>query len=169
MSRLRSVAIAASAVAGALSLGVGAIAAATPAATRTDRMNSIVNAIAQKFNLNPTDVQQVFDAEHQKMQAQRQADLKTRLDQAVKDGKITQAQEDLIVAKHQEMKTFMDSMKDKTPAERETAMKSQRDALKKWATDNNIPPQFLMPFGDHGRGRGFGPMDGGKGKGMHRK
>ena len=83
--------------------------------------------------------------------------MKDRLAQAVKDGKLTQAQADKITAKMAEMKTFMESQKDKTKEERKTAMEAKRDELKKWAEDNDIPEGY-MPMGHGGPGgRGHGP------------
>ena len=75
------------------------------------------------------------------------------------DGKITQAQADLITAKHAELKTFMESLKDKTAAERMEAMKTKMDELKQWAEDNDIPLQYLHlgMKGPHGK---FGPRMG---------
>lgn len=118
----------------------------------------LVNKIASRFNLKTADVQKVFDEERAANQAERQQKLKADLDQAVKDGKITQKQEDLIIAKHKEMATYMDSLKGKTRQEHRTAMDTKRDELKKWATDNNIPEQYVL-MGGH-EGRGIGPKRG---------
>lgn len=142
---------------GLATAGAGVIHAASNTSTNNP-MSNLVTAIAQKFNLNTADVQQVFDQQHTQMQAQRLEDAKTRLAQAVTAGTITQAQADLITAKHAEMKTFMDSLQGKTPSERQTAIKAQMDSLKQWATQNNIPQQFFMMGGMHGKGHGgFGP------------
>ena len=148
----------ASGLASAVMLGAAGI--GIVGAQSSTGQNSLVKKIAQKFNLKEADVQQVFDQNHQDMQAQREANGKTRLDQAVKDGKITQAQEDLIVAKHKEMQTFMDGLKDKTEAERHTAMETKMTELKKWATDNGISQEFMGPGGRGGRGYMGRMMDG---------
>lgn len=89
------------------------------------------------------------------------------LTQAVTAGKLTQAQADLIVAKRAELKAAHEANEDQalTKAQRETAMKAEREALKAWATANNIPEQYLL--GGEGRGGHGGPgMMGGMG-GMH--
>lgn len=134
---------------------VGAIHAAS-STTTTNPMTSLVQAIATKFNLKTTDVQAVFDSQKTEMDAQRTQDYKTSLDQAVKDGKLTQAQEDLLVAKQAEEKTFMDSLKSMSATDRQTAMQTHMTDLKKWATDNNIPQEYL-PMGPGGRGGHGGP------------
>lgn len=155
MKRLQTVGLSLAAIIGLATMGAGVIHAQST--TKHNPLNGLVNAIAQKFNLDPAAVQQVVDAQHIQMEtqmhAQRATEQKTKLDQAVKDGKITQAQEDLIITKQAEMQTFMESLKDKTPAEREAAMKTQKDALKTWATQNNIPEQYIMGFGPGGRGK----------------
>ncbi len=142
---------------GLATAGVGAVHAATNSDS-TSPMNNIVSALAKKFNLNTSDVQQVFDEQRTQMQAERQQEFKDRLAQAVKDGKLTQQQADLITSKHQEMQTFMQSLNGKTQKERQQAMNTQHQAMKQWMIDNNIPQQFMMLGMGHGRGHGnFGP------------
>ena len=140
--------VAAAAIALGLSaVGTGVIQAAANN-NSTKPMNGLVTAIAQKFNLNPTDVQAVVDsqrmqmkAEHQQKEAQMLAD---RLKQAVANQKLTQAQADLITAKQQELENFEASLTGKTPEERATAMKSQFASLGQWASANNIPKEYLL-------------------------
>ncbi|MEO6077841.1 MAG: hypothetical protein ABIP54_03570, partial [Candidatus Andersenbacteria bacterium] len=50
---------------------------------------SLIDALVQRFGLNKTDVQQVFDANRTAHQADRQQHEADRLAQAVKDGKLT--------------------------------------------------------------------------------
>lgn len=130
---------------------------------RTAHITSLVTALSQRFNLNSTDVKTVIDSvlatEKTEMEANRANNLATRLAKAVTDGKITQAQSVLITTKLQETKTFMDSLKSKTTAERKTAMKTYQESLTKWATDNNIPKQFIV--GGHMGMKGHGEFDGG--------
>lgn len=170
MKYLKSLAITTMALTGFVGLGAGITHAAPPTTDSTNRMNEIMTAIAQKFNLNEADVQNVFDTEHIQMNAERmqeqQAQFKSRLDQAIKDGKLTQAQEDLLIAKQAELKAFMDTLKDKTPIKRQTAMKAQRRTLKTWATANNIPKEYSF-FGD--KHHGFGGPRGDEGIGDKRR
>jgi len=118
----------------------------------------IAEAIATKFNLSASDVQTVIDETMKTERADMEKNRPMPLELAVKNGKLTQAQADLIKGKMEEIKTTMDSMretlKNTTQAEREAAMKTQREALKQWATDNNIPEQYIMFAGGHGPGRG---------------
>jgi hypothetical protein len=154
-------------IAAAFILGASVLTAGVASADtgpRTDNhMTSFVNAIAAKFNLKAADVQSVVDqtmaTERATMDAKRSQNEATRLAKAVTDGKLTQAQADLIKAKQAEMKTFMDSLKTKTQSERMTAMKTQMDSLKQWADANNIPLNFIQ-----GAGMGKGGMMGHKNK-----
>lgn len=157
MKWTQSLAIAVIVFGGAITIGTGVYAAkSTPI---QDRTNGLVQAIATKFNLSQADVQKVFDEQRSKEQAEMQAKQEQRfadrLAQAVKDGKLTQAQADLVTAKHAEVLAFMKSMEGKTPDERQAAMKSQAESLKQWATDNKIPETFMT------RGFGKGPGPGG--------
>lgn len=128
----------------------------SPEANRTAHITNLVNALAQKFNLNSTEVKTVVDtvmaSEKASMQANHDKNLADRLAKAVTAGKITQAQSALITAKVQETKTFMESMKNKTDAERKAAMTTFKTNIQTWATANNIPKEFIMMGGMKGMG-----------------
>ncbi len=123
---------------------------------------TLVQMIAQKFNLNQSDVQAVFDQYRQDQQTQHQDRIKTRLDQAVTAGKITTDQETLILNKLQETAAgraaFMASLQGMTPTDRKAALQKAHQNFLDWATANGIDPQYL--FGGFGGGRmgmGHGP------------
>lgn len=118
---------------------------AAKAASTGKNKSDLVEAIATKFNLKKSDVQQVFDE-------QRQTQLKNRLDQAVKNGKLTTDQESKILAKYNELQPFITSLQDKSEADRNAAIKAKMTELEKWAKDNNIPTSYLK------MGPGFGLM-----------
>lgn len=126
-------------------------------ATAETKANSLVDAISQKFNLKKEDVQKVFDDNKITRQAEHQANVKARLDKAVTDGKITADQEQKIIAKLAEGKTFFDTLKDKTGSERKIAINAHQAELEAWAKTNNINMQFLA-----GGGRGWGKHHGSK-------
>lgn len=149
----------AAAVASTITLGGLAGGSVVSAATNPSSMGStpsLVDAIANKFHLNKNDVQAVVDQNRTEHQAERQQKYEARLDQAVKDGKLTSAQKDQILAKEKELKDYADSIKDKSPKERHQLMKAKFDELKTWAQQNNIPQQYLHP-GLHGPGGHRGP------------
>ncbi len=158
-------------------MGVGALGATTVFAAShgpgsEPGMSGLVNAIAQKFHLTTSDVQAVFDEQRTQMDVQMKKQFEDRfvtsLAQAVKDGKITQAQATLLTAKQAEFKAFEVTLQGKTPAERQTAVKAQLDTLKQWAKDNGIPAPFSS-FGRGEMGKHGGMMHGGgksQGRGM---
>lgn len=133
--------------------------AVVSAATDTNASGTLVDKIAQKFNLNKADVQAVFDQNRTDHEAQRQANVQTKLDQAVKDGKLTTDQENKILAKLKELQADRDAnigtMKDKTPAERKAAIDAKKAEIEQWAKDNNIPTEYLRIFAPRGHGLGL--------------
>lgn len=147
-------------VLGALTVGNVALA---DAATKTNSMNSLVTAISEKFHLNESDVQAVVNQVMQERQTERKAQMQQtfaeRIAKGVSDGKITQAQADLITEKEKEMLAFRESLKDKTAAERQSLMKAKMSELKQWITDNKIPQEFVFslqsPWGGHPGMKGF--------------
>ncbi len=143
---------------GLAGLGAGVAHAATSSSTKADPMSSLVDKIATKFNLNKSEVQQVFDAQKTEMQAQRETEVKADVAKLVTDGKITQAQADLINAKREELekqretdRASFDSMSD---ADRKTAMDKKKTDLESWAKTNGIDTQYLryVMGGGHGHG-----------------
>jgi glycine cleavage system pyridoxal-binding protein P len=147
-----------SSVALASIVGAGAASAET---TSTNGPDGLIQKIAQKFNLKEAEVKAVFEEQKTVREAEHQKSFEERLTKAVTDGKITEEQKEKIVAKVAELKAERganrDTMKDKTDAERRTAMEARRAELEKWAKDNNVPIEYLHPGGGmHGPG-GHGP------------
>jgi polyhydroxyalkanoate synthesis regulator phasin len=137
------------------------IANAATSANTTNPVSSLVDEIATKFNLNKSDVQAVFDSHRTEMQTQRETQVKDKLAQLVKDGKLTQDQSDKILAKHDEIQKARDAARasgtTKTRAEMRTEMQAKRTELETWAKDNGIDTQYLR-FVLGGPGFGHGGM-----------
>jgi len=132
-------------------------------------MNALVAKIASKFNLNVSDVQTVFDEDKKERETEREADYEKRLTQLVTDGKITEAQKQLIIAKHKEMRekrqAEMQSMQGKTEEERKvlmeakkTKMETEKTEFESWAKQNGIDEKYLMGMHDGFGQRGPGGM-----------
>jgi hypothetical protein len=141
-------------------LAFSAVSAAAPSTTHINPMATLVNALAQRFNLSPTDVQKVFDDQKAQMQSNMQRKTTDRINQAVTAGKLTQDQATKILAKQAELQaqeaSFKASLQGKTKAEIQAALKAHMDALQQWAKDNNIPMQYLVMRGFKGIRGGFG-------------
>ena len=148
------------AIATTLGLGIfGSSQAFAQTTTTQNPMSSLIQSIATKFGLNQADVQAVFDAERQKHQAQMKANFEKQLTQYVTDGKLTEAQKQLILQKRSELQATRKSQKESntslTPEERKSQMDAEKTALQAWAKENGIAMQYLMPQGGRGHG-GFG-------------
>lgn len=109
--------------------------------------SSLIQKIAQKFGLQEREVQAVFEEEHAVREAEMQTKLAERLSELVTEGKITEAQKQLLLTKHQELQAVrqseFESMKDATLEERKAMMDQKRQELDAWAQENGIDPQYL--------------------------
>lgn len=121
------------AVAGAVAL----LAAGKNVYAQESPFTTIVERIAQRFNLNQTDVQSVFDEMHEERHAQMHENLETRLSTAVSEGTITEAQKQAILTKFDEM-----------PANHE----QMRAEMEAWMSANGLTQEQLqnIGFGLHG-------------------
>ncbi len=105
-------------------VGVGLVSAQAA----NNSSGSLVDKIASTFNLNKADVQKVVDEERAQREADRLAEMSSRLEQLVKDGKITADQKSKIEARQKELQTTRDN---------------NRKDLEKWASDNGIDLKYL--------------------------
>lgn len=112
----------------ALATSVGAVAAETGSTTPS----KLAQAIASKFNLNANDVQSVITQQHQQAQTDRQANLKAKLDQAVKDGKLTSDQETTLLQKLT------------TRNQDRQSLRAARKDLRQWLQDNKIDLRSIL-------------------------
>lgn len=148
--------------------GAGFAYAATDTTSKTNPMDSLVSAVATKFNLNKDEVQKVFDEQHTAMEQERENEVKDELAQAVRDGKLTQAQSDAILAKRAELQKEREanrtSDQSTSKTDRKAAMDTKRTELETWAKEQGIDTQYLrFVFGHGGRGHGdHGGMRGDK-------
>lgn len=146
--------------------GATAFAVTRPVLAQTNEegpAQSLAQKIAEKFGLNKDEVLTVVNDHQKSMHTQRQAKMKTKMEERfaklVTDGKITEAQKQLILVKQSELQTAreaeMKNFKDKTPEQHKAAMDKQRTELEAWAKENNIDVQYLGPFGGKGFGHGM--------------
>lgn len=146
------------------SLGIASVVGVGTVAAQEASGTSLAEKIATQFNLNKDEVQKVIDGDHAERHAEMQKRVEERLQEAVDAGKLTAEQKDKIVAKMKELESNREAkreeMQGKSQEERRSAMKAERDDLKKWAEENNIPTEYLM-FGSRGHGGpGMGGMRG---------
>lgn len=114
-----------------------------------------VQQLAQKLGIDQSKVQSAFDEIRQENKSQMQTKFNDVLDQAVKDGKITEAQKQLILQKRQELQNTKANFKDMTPEQRRQAIQNQKQQLDDWAKQNNIDLKYLFGSGSFGHLGGF--------------
>jgi len=132
----------------------------------------LISFISQKFGLDKTQVQTTInDYKTQNKPTpkptltpdQIQAREKTRLDKLVTAGKITSAQETLILAELSvlRLKYAPVALKNLTAAQKKQQLQAEQADIKTWATANSIDPKYVMP------GFGLGRMGMGGLRGNH--
>lgn len=127
----------------------------------------IIQALADRFDLNPDDVKEVFDERHEAKHGEMQQRHEGKLDGAVEAGTLTEEQKDELLQKMSEFRSKMEEQKDLSPAERFEAMKEHKEELKTWADENDVDLGLLggcgqgsrAKMGRHmGRGMGHGSL-----------
>ena len=114
----------------------------------------IIQKLIDKFNLNPEEVTEVLDETRQEHQQQAQTNFEEKLNEAVANGKITEDQKNIILAKHEEMKQNKENWENLSPEERKEKAKTHQEELKVWAEQNGIDlKEFFL-------GRNKGPKEG---------
>jgi hypothetical protein len=141
--------------------GVGA----TFASEEETGRETIVQRIAERFNLNTEEVEGVFEKNRAEHQVQNQERQEERLAQAVSDGNLSEEQKVLILDKMEELEaereTNRGSSSDMTREERQSERKDHRDEMDQWLEENGIDHEYLG--GPQGGMRG-GHNGGGFGK-----
>lgn len=112
----------------------------------------IIQKLAERFNLNPDEVKDVFEEVHDEHMAEMHAKFEDRLDEQVAAGKITLEQKQMILDKQEEMQAKMEEFKDLNPEERHEQMKAFHEELKTWAEENDIDAPMFMFKGVHKAG-----------------
>ena len=108
--------------------------------------STLVTKISQKFNLNESEVQAVFDEARDEKKTEMKSNFENRLNQAVADGKITESQKTVIMEKFgnpSENKVGREDFKNMTMEERKTKMEGKRTEMENWATQNGISSDVL--------------------------
>jgi len=120
----------------------------TFAQAKTTQHDSIVQKLVQKFNLNEDQVKAVFEEERTERQAEMQTKFEERLNQSVSEGKITEDQKKLIIAKHEEEQNEREAdranWQNLTSEERRSQMDEHRTEMQSWAEENGIDMQYFM-------------------------
>lgn len=142
-------------------LGIGVYGISRTHAQSNENKMSIVQKIAEKFNLSSDEVQKVFDEDHHEREQQMQATFEKTLSEAVSKGELTEAQKQLIINKRADMQkqreADRESVKNLSQDEMKTKMDKEHADLQQWCKDNGVDQKYLMGFRGHG---GHGGPDG---------
>lgn len=116
-------------------------------ADNNNPQGTLITRIAQKFNLNESDVEAVFQSVRDERQAEMKKRQEERLNDAVGDGVVSEAQKNAILSK---MQTHQEERG------------QNREEMQNWFKEQGIDQTKLRNYlGDRGRGgRGMGPGQG---------
>src|SRR3989344_6193917 len=106
----------------------------------------IVQKIADRFGLDAKEVIQVFQEAHDEHQAEMEAQMLERLDDAVAEGTITQEQRDALFDKHEEMLAKLERLGDLEPEERRAEAAKVHKEFKAWIEEQNIDSDHFTMF-----------------------
>lgn len=126
--------------------GVAGIGAASAHSNGNDTM---VDRIATKFGLNRDEVQTVFNDQREEMHEQREERNATRLQELVDDGTLSAEQKTALEAKHEEMETAREALRDQNLSREEMReqMETSREEFKTWAESQGIDIDDIRPEG----------------------
>ena len=120
--------------------------------TKINFSDGLTKFIADEFHLDQNKVKtavSTYKSQHfVKMQQTRDDHEKARLDQLVKDGKITQDQENAILAELSTLRSKYDPLKLKgmTPDQRKEQFTAIQSEIQVFAKANNIDAKYLMSY-----------------------
>ncbi|MCK4635770.1 MAG: hypothetical protein KAT32_02810 [Candidatus Moranbacteria bacterium] len=157
----------------ALVLGVATIVGVSSfnnvSANEESQYSPIMQKVAEKFNLNQDEVKQVFDENREERRAENKAKADERLSKLVNEGKLTEDQKNVLIAKREEIRQERENsfgeMKDLSPEERKEKRQEHQEEMKKFFEEQGIDHDALMGDGGmrndqkQGSGRGQGGGD----------
>ena len=138
-------------------IGIGAVSAHGGG----ENKDELVTKLAEKFNVDASEIETVFEEQHAEMELERDAKRAEHLQSLVDAGTITADQKTALETKFAEMETAREALKDQdlTREEIHTKMEEGRTAFEAWATEQGIDLDAIRPEGGHMGGRGHGFRD----------
>jgi len=126
-----------------------------------ENKNELVTKLAEKFNVDASEVESVFKKQHAEMKAEREVKRTERLQALVDAGTITAEQKTALEAKFEEMATTRQALKnqDLSLEEIHAKMDEGRSAIESWAKEQGINLKDIRPEGGQMGGRGHGFRD----------
>lgn len=118
---------------------VGTLWASSAQVKAADGQASVVEKLAEKLGIENEKVQTAYDEVRQERRTEMQAAKDAKLDEAVKDGVITESQKTALIEKRNEMRQ---------------QMSKQREEMQKWMDEQGIDHDKLREYQAGGFGRG---------------
>ncbi len=115
----------------------------------------LVQKLVERFGLNKEEVKTVFDEARKEHRVEMQTRFENRLNEAIENGDLTDAQKAAILAKKTEMQANHGESKDLSPEERQEKMQAQRKEMQTWAEANGIDLSQMGSLLGGGPGGGF--------------
>jgi len=112
---------------------------------------SIIQKLAERFNLNADEVREVIDENREEMYQRKENSFEDRLDRM----EFSEEQKGAISAKRSEMWSKYGELKNLSPEERCSGMKEMKEEMKTWAEENDVNFGILNGF-NKGYGKGVG-------------
>ncbi len=107
-----------------------------------DNQTLLIDRIVERFNLDKDEVSGVFEEFNLERQVEIRKEMRTReeekLAKMVENGKITEEQKTIILAKHIDIQAKMEALKDLEPEQKQEEMKKLRDEMKTWLEENGL-------------------------------
>jgi len=124
-----------------------------------------IQEMVERFNLDESEVENFLNEKHQERMAEREAEVESKLNDAVSEGTITEDQKALILAKMEENRTNKEDMRDLSREEKQEQAQTHREDMQTWAEQNGIDLEDLN-LGRRGTMEGQGKRgDAGRGMG----
>ncbi len=147
ISKKAKIIAAAAFIIGTSAIGTGVTYANTKQKQKNPHIADIIEALAEKFDLDSSEVevviQDVLELQRKENEANYEYEFTNKLNEAIKESRLKQVQADLILAKKEELKDFMVDFKSLDEDERKELMKSHMKEMKDWANKNDIPEEFM--------------------------
>lgn len=152
----------------ALVLGVATIVGVSSfssvSANEGEQYPPIVQKIAEKFNLNQDEVNQVFEENRKEKREEMRSKKEEHLNKLVNEGKLTEDQKNALITKmdemHEKKESRREELKNLSQEERKEKMKeyhkADREEMKQFFEEQGIDPKEIFPK------RGNGMKQGGK-------
>lgn len=137
---------------GALLTFLGIYGAASASAQGFGGHSLIIERLAERFNLEPGEIENVFAECQEERRMENQARFEERLNNTVEAGNLTEEQKAAVLQKKEEMRERIEELKELSFEERREACQELHEEIKQWAEENGIDLGFFGPMGSFMRG-----------------